>query len=165
MTGVLQALRDEHAELLPHIEQLREAADRVSTTTAPGGDLTVGLEFLDHHLVPHAMAEDEVLYPEVARALGSPRATDTMRRDHEAVVDLIGQLRALRQAVGSGPPSEDQVRSARRILYGLHTLVSIHFVKEEEIYVPILEEVLSREAAANLYEAMERAAAAARRRT
>jgi hypothetical protein len=30
----------------------------------------------------------------------------------------------------------------RRILFGLHALVTVHFTKEEEIYLPILDERL-----------------------
>lgn len=163
MPSTMQPLRDEHAELLPHIEQLRLAADQIDTAAPARGEIDESLAFLEHHLLPHAMAEDEVLYPAVARAMGSERATDTMRRDHVAVGALIEELGRLRDEIGDGTPTEPQAKEARRILYGLHTLVRVHFYKEEEIYVPILEEALTETDAADLYRNMEAAAEQARR--
>jgi hypothetical protein len=43
-------------------------------------------------------------------------------------------------------------------LYGLYALVKVHFAKEEEVYLPILEERLSPEEAKEMFEAMENAA-------
>lgn len=164
MPAIMQPLRDEHAELLPHIEQLRVAADHIATDVPAAGDMETSLNFLERHLLPHAMAEDEVLYPAVARLMGAEKATDTMRRDHAAVGGLIDDLRRIRQDIGEGKPTEPQAREARRVLYGLHTLVRVHFDKEEEIYVPILESALSEREAAELYHRMEEAAGRARQR-
>jgi len=43
-------------------------------------------------------------------------------------------------------------------LYGLYTLVKVHFAKEEEVYLPILDARLGPEAAREMFEAMEAAA-------
>lgn len=155
LTRPTEPLRAEHRELLPHIDRLREVADRVGTVP----DLTLRADvddawgFLTGHLVPHAMAEDEVLYPAVARILGSPKATATMARDHVAVVELIDELGVLRHAA-----TEEHGRDLRRILYGLHALVGTHFAKEEEVYLPLLDEHLTPDDAAALFASMERAA-------
>jgi len=42
--------------------------------------------------------------------------------------------------------------------YGLHHLVKVHFAKEEEIYLPILEERLSPDEATAMFNAMTRTA-------
>jgi len=122
----MQPLRDEHATLVPHIEALRAAGDAVGDVELD--DLRTGvdgaLEFLDHHLIPHAEAEDAVLYPEVQRVLGAPEATATMSRDHVEVGALTGELAGLAARLASADALDgDLARGLRRVLYGLHHLV------------------------------------------
>lgn len=157
--GAMSALREEHRELYPHIERLRAIAEEVGRID--GATLRETLEdsytFLAGQLVPHAKAEDEVLYPEVARLLGGPRATATMSRDHVEVVALISELSTLRSF--HGEPDAQRQNALRRVLYGLYALVRTHFAKEEEIYVPILDDRLTMGEGADLIRRMEGAAA------
>jgi hemerythrin-like domain-containing protein len=159
--SVMQPLRDEHQELLPHIEAIRRVADVVGLTSAASLREQVSgvYEFLENHLIPHAKAEDAVLYPEVERVLASPRATATMSRDHVEVADLAEQLRGLEPELAAEVTSASVERALRRILYGLYAIVRLHFAEEEEVFVPVLEEGLSEERAEVVFEAMERAAA------
>jgi iron-sulfur cluster repair protein YtfE (RIC family) len=157
MTLPTQKLRDEHAGLLPDIEKLRRLADELET--APPDDLRVGLEdaylFLENHLIPHARAEDRILYPEVARLLGSPRATDTMTRDHVEVGTLANELGVLRvELVEEDEPTHEVRNEARRVLYGLYALLKVHFAKEEELYLPVLDRNLTEDEFNRLYESM-----------
>ncbi len=80
MNTLTQPLRDEHKELIPHIEQILKVADKL--TDAPGEQIRSGIqevyEFLAYHLIPHAQAEEAALYPVVQQVLGSPEATRTM---------------------------------------------------------------------------------------
>jgi hypothetical protein len=48
------------------------------------------------------------------------------------------------------------------VLYGLYALVKVHFAKEEEVYLPILDARLSLEEAREMFEAMENAASQAK---
>src|SRR5512142_402351 len=143
-------LREEHRTLLPHIERLRAVADEVGHIDAHAlrEKLDETYRFLSHDLVPHARAEDEVLYPEVARLLGGPRATATMSRDHVEVVALISELATLRSF--DGEPDGERQNALRRVLYGLYALVRTHFAKEEEIYVPLLDDRLTMDEGSDL---------------
>jgi iron-sulfur cluster repair protein YtfE (RIC family) len=156
MSSVMQPLRDEHRELLPSIEAMRTAAE-AAVRGEPGARTQAekALAFLDDHLHPHATAEEVVLYPEVAKALGAPEATKTMSRDHTAVAELREELRALLVK------GDDTVGIAR-VLFGLYTLVGVHFAKEEEVYVPILERTFNAGQAKAMYERLEAAAGEAR---
>ena len=153
----LQPLRDEHRALLPHVERLRELADRIGDL-APD-DLARAVadahDFLADHLMRHAEAEEEVLYPAVGRALGAAAATATMSRDHAEVARLTGELGRLRDR--RDYPHDEQ-RTLRRVLYGLYALVSVHFAKEEEVYVPLLEQSLGPQEAERILADMARAA-------
>jgi hemerythrin-like domain-containing protein len=156
-----QPLRDEHRELLPQLEQVRTAADLADESATPL--LDDAYDFLSRHLLPHAMAEEEALYPAVARAMGSPDATRTMEVDHAEVKRLTDQLGRLRANLSGKEVGPDQAKELRRVLYGLYTLVRVHFAKEEEVYLPLLDRALSLEEAKAMFEAMEAATARAKR--
>ena len=159
MNTLTQPLRDEHKELIPHIERMLEVAN--SIPEAPIAQIRDGVnevyEFLAYHLLPHAQAEDAALYPTVQKVLGSPDATRTMSRDHVEVGRYIDELAQLRQNV-----SGQSFKALQRVLYGLYALVKVHFATEEEVYLPILEQRLSPQEAAEMFEAMERAAGVAK---
>jgi iron-sulfur cluster repair protein YtfE (RIC family) len=44
------------------------------------------------------------------------------------------------------------------VLFGVYGLVKVHFAKEEEVYLPILDQRLTPEAAQEMFERMEAAA-------
>jgi len=141
MPTITQPLRDEHRELVPHIDALRTVADGVGDV--PLVETRRGLDeaylFLTRHLIPHAQAEDAALYPVVAQAMGAPEATATMSRDHAAVGQLVDELATLRQEIGTSGLDHSGERSLRCVLYGLYALIRVHFTKEEEIYLPLLD--------------------------
>ena len=164
MNTLTQPLRDEHKELIPHIEQILEVAN--SIPEASPEQLRAGVkdvyEFLAYHLIPHAQAEEAALYPTVQRVLGSPDATRTMSRDHVEVGRYIEEVAALRDTLTGASLTAAQERSLRRVLYGVYALVKVHFAKEEEVYLPILDRYLTPESARAMFEQMEAAAHAAK---
>jgi iron-sulfur cluster repair protein YtfE (RIC family) len=141
--GSTQAFRDEHAALLDHVEHLRATAERLPEM-APE-QRAESLErirgFLRETLIPHAKAEEQVLYPAVADILGHPEATATMISDHRAIVARIEAL----EAAGS-----DDLSRLQELLYGLHALLIVHFHKEEDDYLPLLERQPEEQVAAIL---------------
>jgi hypothetical protein len=85
-----------------------------------------------------------------------------MSRDHVEVHRLTESLRELRVRLDAGEASDELYRDLRRVLYGLYVVVRLHFAKEEEVYVPLLESRLDDSGAAAMFEAMHRAAESAR---
>lgn len=157
-----EPLRLEHRELLPDIEAVGLAADAIGTASEAQirGLVAKAHDFLANHLVPHATAEDAVLYPAVEEAMHAPGATDTMRRDH---VQAIRDIEALgREADDTGPIDDARRLRIQRLLYGLHAVVSLHFAKEEEIYLEVLDRSLTPDAAEALFARMEVVATTAR---
>jgi iron-sulfur cluster repair protein YtfE (RIC family) len=159
MNTLTQPLRDEHKELIPHIENILKVADNISDIPPEQiqDEVEEVYEFLAYHLLPHAQAEEAVLYPAVQQALGSHGATRTMTRDHVEIVSYVDELASLREKI-----SPRQLKPLLRVLYGVYALVKVHFAKEEEVYLPVLEEWLSPEQAHEMFEAMERAAGQAK---
>lgn len=162
MGRITQSFRDEHKDLFPHVESLRLAGDAVSGLALTPDALSLIEEaytFLTHHLIPHAEAEDKALYPVVQRVMGAPKATATMSRDHIEVGALTRELTELRQQLSLAKFSTEQANVLRRVLYGLYTLVKVHFAKEEEIYLPLLDASLTPAEGAAMFTTMEAAAA------
>lgn len=159
MRTLTQPLRDEHKELIPHIDQILEVANSIPEASLEQIHDRVRqvYEFLAYHLIPHAQAEDAALYPVVQKVLDSPEATKTMSRDHVEVGRYIEELAGLRESI-----SPRNFKSLQRVLYGLYALIKVHFAKEEEVYLPMLEERLSSEEAREMFEAMEAAAGQAK---
>ena len=164
MTLITQPLRDEHKELLPHIEEILTVADLVGDKLLPQlrPEIDQVVAFLTNHLIPHAQAEDEVLYPIVDKAIGTPEALATMRFDHVEIGRLTEQLVSLRTYLSSDSLSGSQIKELRQVLYGLYILVKTHFVKEETIFLPILDARLTPPEARHMFETMEAAATKAK---
>ncbi len=57
-----------------------------------------------------------------------------------------------------------QAEAFRRVLYGLYTLVKLHFAKEEEVYLPLLDARLKPAEAQAMFANMEKAAQEAKAR-
>lgn len=156
--GVTAPLHEEHRHLLPHVDELRETADAVGSHGAADlrTRLVRSLSFLTDHLIPHARSEDTVLYPEIDHLMGNVPATATMRRDHEEVARLTARLADLSRRVGDSVDVAT-AQELRAVLYGLYAVVALHFAKEEEVYLPLLDERLSAPQAHDLFERLEQA--------
>lgn len=152
-----EPLRAEHRELLPHLQALDHAADEAYRWDLDEARHVLGgiVEFLRGHLVPHAHAEEQVLYPAIEDAMTAPGATATMRADHSEIVARIERLAATVEALG--PDSVDDPARARDMahqLVGLSAILRLHFAKEEEVLLPVLDRTLDAEHAADLFSRM-----------
>src|SRR5665811_1617007 len=88
-------LRAEHDAVLPAIEQVRSVADGLSThdcDLAPARGL---LDRLEGELLPHERADEALLVPLMARALGGTDATAAMSRTHAEIEHQVSRLRRL----------------------------------------------------------------------
>jgi iron-sulfur cluster repair protein YtfE (RIC family) len=127
-----EPLRREHEELLSHIDHLGQAAREVARLDRAERELLVGriLDFLTGTLVPHAEAEEKVLYPEWAKLIGFDAAPVPMVHDHEAIVARVERLERA---------DIDDVDTLQELLYGLYALIGTHFRKEEDIQLPAFD--------------------------
>ena len=97
----------------------------------------------------------------VGLSLGEIRGIVALRDDGQTpcghvleVEALIGELSTLRSQVGSGSIAPEVARDMRRVLYGMYALVKVHFAKEEEVYLPLLDTTLAPAAASEILAAM-----------
>jgi hemerythrin-like domain-containing protein len=125
-------LRVEHDAMQPVIEQIRAVADALSTRER---DLTLVralVRQLDEHLLPHERADEALLVPLVARALGGTDATAAMSRTHAEIEHQVGRLRALLTDLDDEAAEPEDVIEVRRLLYGLYAVLRLHNAQEEE---------------------------------
>ena len=127
-----EPFRSEHEQLLEHIEQIAEVARELPRLNDQerGAQRERILGFLRGTLLPHAEAEEKVLYPEWAKLLGFADAAAPMIHDHQAI---LARIERLEQA------EIDDVDSLQELLYGLYALISVHFRKEEDLQLPAFD--------------------------
>ena len=143
-----EPFRREHEALLEHIDHLAQAAREMPGLSEKERELLRDriLHFLRGTLLPHAKAEEEVLYPEWAGLVGFADAAVPMVHDHEAIVARIERLEAA---------DIRDTDTLQELLYGLYALISVHFRKEEDLQLPafdaapdVAERVIARMSAA-----------------
>jgi len=127
-----EPFRNEHEQLLEHIEHIAAAARELPRLSDEERDALREriLAFLRGTLIPHAIAEEKVLYPEWSKLLGFADAAAPMIHDHEAIVARIERLERA---------DIHDVDSLQELLYGLYALISVHFRKEEDLQLPAFD--------------------------
>jgi hypothetical protein len=127
-----EAVRDDHAHLRDHVEHIRIAARELPGMSPEERKEVVAriLDFLRGTLLPHADEEERLLYRDVAKLLGHPEATAPMTHDHVAIRVRTVDLAATK---------ETEVDRLQELLYGLYALITVHFWKEELLYLPLIE--------------------------
>jgi len=132
-------LRDEHAALRPVVEDVRAAADTLTSRPRTPGSGAADLEpartllaHLQTQVVPHERAEQDQLYPAVARALGGADPIGAMSRSHAEIEHQIGRLARLLTDIGPDDPEPEDVVELCRLLYGLYAVLRLHNAQEDE---------------------------------
>ncbi|WP_413759870.1 heavy metal translocating P-type ATPase [Streptomyces sp. MMBL 11-3] len=127
----------EHDGFQDVLEAVRNAADLLCAGCGPQALAAVAEahRLLTERLLPHEYAEEHELYPALAPALGGPEATATMSRAHTEIERLARRVATHLELVdGGGRPAPEQLDDLRASLYGLHTVLRLHFAQEEENY-------------------------------
>lgn len=130
----------EHIVLRPRLDDVRAAADALGSEPPQRSlEAVRGVHrFLADDLLPHEMAEDEALYPAVAATLGGTDPTGVMSRSHVEIGHQIRRLGRLLDELPPDGPDDEDVAELRRLLYGLHAILRLHFAQEEEGYLSLV---------------------------
>ncbi|HET6877486.1 MAG TPA: heavy metal translocating P-type ATPase [Jatrophihabitans sp.] len=135
--ALLRRFAAEHEQLREVLPLLRAAADALAVPGTPGarGLLEQARRALDDRLVPHEQAEEQELYPMLAQALGTSDAVAPMSRVHAEIGRLAHRFATQLDALGPGDTIDDERRvDLLACLYGLHAVLRLHYVQEEESY-------------------------------
>ena len=124
-------LKLQHDATLAVVEQIRTVADGLSTQSRDLASTRALMGRLEAELLPHERADEEVLVPLVARALGTTAATAGLSRTHAEIEHQIGRLRRLLVDLHADVRPEDVIE-LRRLLYGLYAVLRLHNAMETE---------------------------------
>lgn len=134
--GIAQRLASSHRALRPKLGDLVTLA--VHLDELPATEARTRLEqtqqMLERELLPHEDDEQRTAYPLIEKLLGDENPTGPLVQTHceiRRLSRLLGRL--VRQLPPSGPAREE-LRDLRRVLYGLHAILTLHFAQEDELY-------------------------------
>jgi heavy metal translocating P-type ATPase len=135
-TALTRRFRTEHRAIRADIDQLRATAD---TLDAPGAMSRVrqAYRMLTDEIWPHEAAEEAELYPSLNRLLGGTDPTAPMSRAHAEIAYQIARLGRLIDDIGDRTPGQDDLTDLRGVLYGLHAILRLHTVQEDETYLSL----------------------------
>ena len=125
-------LRTEHDAMHAVVEQIRAVADALSTRDSDLVPAHALLDRLERELIPHERADEALLVPLVARALGGSDATASLSRTHAEIEHQVNRLRRLLRDVDNDTVQPEDVVELRRLLYGLYAVLRLHNAQEEE---------------------------------
>jgi len=149
-SNVGDRFRDEHREFVPWLARIRTVADRLESYSPVEArdELQQIRWFLTERLPQHEEEEEAAVYPVVSRLMGGEDPMGTMARAHLEIDHLSRVFVHLVDDVPpEGPAAEDLV-DLRRVLYGLHAILRLHFAQEEEAYSWLASEAIESEEAA-----------------
>jgi len=131
----------EHETIRPAIDQLRSAASALDVLPPAEAMARVrqAYRLLTDQIAPHEAAEEQVLYPALDRMLG-PDATATMSRGHAEIAHQIRRFGQLLADIGDQPPDDVDITDLRALLYGLHAILRLHTIQEDESYLSLSDE-------------------------
>jgi iron-sulfur cluster repair protein YtfE (RIC family) len=155
MRLITQPIREAHQQQLPWIQKCSEVADQAGElpTVTLMKEIDCIVNWMKKDILPDVDVEDRILYPTISVIMGAPQATNTMRVDHAEFRKMATELEDLRKEIKQGI-NQEQIKYLRSILYSLHTLLRLHFQKEEQVYLSIIDDHLTSEQGRRMLEAM-----------
>jgi heavy metal translocating P-type ATPase len=139
---VAERFRSEHREFTPELRRIRTAADGLGTLTSQEAlvELHAVRDFLAIRLAPHEEQEEALVYPSVAALMGGGDSMSSMARAHVEIAHLTRVYCQILDDLPPEGPGVDDLVELRRLLYGLHAILRLHFAQEEEAYAWLVSE-------------------------
>ncbi|WP_246043346.1 heavy metal translocating P-type ATPase [Aquitalea aquatilis] len=134
--GTISKLNEEHAQLNPllqHLAALARSLPQLEHATLVE-ELTRLDAMLQEQLLPHEKREEHQVYPAMARLLGGEDPLAALSRSHQ---EIFKQSRRLAMQIAALPISASalEIQELQRTLYGLDTILQLHFAQEDELYL------------------------------
>jgi heavy metal translocating P-type ATPase len=135
-TDVADRFRREHREFAPELQRIRSVADRLEDMPGEqsGRELEAVRVFIAERLPQHEEEEEAAVYPVVAGLMGGEDPMSSMSRAHVEIAHLGRMYQQLLDDLPPEGPTPDDLMDLRRVLYGLHAILRLHFAQEEEAY-------------------------------
>ncbi len=137
-----QRFQTEHLAIRKDLDRLMSVADALATMERATvmNEVRGVQKFLVEEVEPHEEAEQDILYPALERALGGREPTAPMSRAHVEISHQIRRLGQLIDDIGVDGPDDEDIEEIRRLLYGLHAILRLHTLQEDESYLSLGDE-------------------------
>jgi heavy metal translocating P-type ATPase len=136
MAGIAQRLALHHKALRPKVGEL--AALAVHLDELPAAEALSRLEqmqqMLEKELLPHEEDEQRTAYPLIEKLLVGENPTGPLIQTHYEIRRLTRLLGRLIKQLPAPGAAREELRDIRRVLYGLHAILTLHFAQEDELY-------------------------------
>jgi heavy metal translocating P-type ATPase len=136
VTDLAVRFQREHAAFASDLQRIRSTADRIETF-APDqlrAELGAVRAFVTERLPAHEEEEEAIVYPYVAKLVGGEDPLSSMTRAHLEIDHLTRVFQHLVDDLPPEGPTPEDLVDLRRVLYGLHAILRLHFAQEEEAY-------------------------------
>ncbi len=136
-TGALaQQLAAAHRMLRPRVGDLAALAVRLESLPASDAlsSLKAVREMLEKDLLPHEAEEQRTAYPVLEKLLRAENPTGPLIQTHYEIRRLSRLFGRLVDRLPAQGPAPEDLRDLRRVLYGLHAVLTLHFAQEDELY-------------------------------
>lgn len=129
-------LRDSHRELRPRIAAMASLATSLEFLSPEEARqrLEEMRAFIRDDLLPHELEEERAAYPAIVAMLPGEDPTLGLIQTHREIARLSRLFSRLVDRVTEGAKLADELRDLRRVLYGLHAILTLHFAQEDELY-------------------------------
>ncbi|MFA6954930.1 MAG: hemerythrin domain-containing protein [Thermoanaerobaculia bacterium] len=138
-----EPFREEHLAIKEHLRHMSQMIESIpgAAPEVRKQNMTGLVEALKEHILLHAEWEEKVLYPVIDKKAGGGKYafTAAMRHEHRIVGRWIDEL-ALESEKGT-PDATLFVHRADQLL----GLILAHFEDEEEVLLPVLDELMTPE--------------------
>lgn len=143
-----QPIRSHHASIMTALRSFYEFLKGLESMEGKGEseELNKHVHFLTDDLLPHAEGEEKALYPAVEpllKAHGS--ATASMSMDHAHLKRLISDLAEKGWKLTEVSDEEAVIlrKEMIRLGYQIYGILGVHFAKEEDIYLELMDRHMS----------------------
>lgn len=138
----LAMLRAQQRDLARLADVVRSTADSIDggTPMVIWDGLTAVVGGVNRQLLPYLDAEEDILHSTLRAIIGTPEVVRVLQIHAKELERLCWELHDGRNALLAG---EGSARTdLRRVLYGLHAVLTLHLRTSAEVVVPFLEEEL-----------------------
>lgn len=141
------SFRAHHAEIRVKLDEASSRAMALPSASPEelGDRIHEIVHFFHHELIPHAEAEEQILYAAADRLVPTERGrryTDSLRYEHTVVAR---EVQWLHDTMESGDRSPARVTEIQRRTLELVGLVKAHFGAEEDVILAAFDDLMSPE--------------------
>lgn len=131
-----RALEQEHLDLNPSLDRLREIADALDDATGDKASALIAeaATLVTTKIVEHERNDEGRVYPRLAQVLHDTHGLAAMSRAHRELLHLARLLTRLTEGLKVEETDNYLIRDAQRAISSIEVLVRIHNAQEDDIY-------------------------------